>query len=93
MYPDSGTIKFKQLPEVPMAVCLKHVGTYDRLPESFAEVMHYIEANGYKVAGDYRIQFEEGMHNQRDPEKFITIIQVPVSKIEAPQSLPSEAYY
>ena len=38
MYPDSGTIKFKQLPEVPMAVCLKHVGTYDRLPESFAEV-------------------------------------------------------
>lgn len=92
LYRDSGNLKFKELAEVPMAVCLKHVGTYDALPESYAEAMRYIEANGYKVAGEYRIQFVEGMHNQRDPEKFVTIIQIPVVKNEI-HVLPSEAYY
>ena len=92
-YRDSSIIKFKKLPEVPTAVCLKHIGSYDTLPESFAEVMGYIERNGYKVSGKYRIQFEEGLHNQRNPEKFITIIQVPVVKIESLSVLPSDAYY
>ena len=93
LYQDSRIIRFKQLPEVPIAVCLKHVGPYDSLPESFAEVVRYIETNGYKMNGQYRIQFEEGMHNQRNPEKFITIIQIPVIKNEVHNSLPSEAYY
>jgi effector-binding domain-containing protein len=64
MYDDTDIIKFKQLPEVPKAVCLMHTGTYETINESFAEVMHYIETNGYKIAGLYRIQFEEGQHNQ-----------------------------
>lgn len=93
LYQDSSIIRFKQLPKVPIAVCLKHVGPYDSLPESFAEVVRYIETNGYKMNGQYRIQFEEGMHNQRNPEKFITIIQIPVIKNEVHNSLPSEAYY
>lgn len=93
MYKDTGIIKFKQLPEVPTAVCLKHVGTYDTFHESFAEVMRYIETNGYRVAGKYRIQFEDSIQNQRDPEKYITIIQVPVTKYEPHNTLPNETYY
>lgn len=84
MYSDTPVIKFKQLPEIPLAVCLKHVGTYDTFGESFAEVMNYIETQGYKVAGEYRIQFEESIQNQRDPEKYITIIQIPVIKNDFP---------
>jgi len=76
-----------------MAVCLKHVGSYDTFPESFAEVMRYIEANGYRVAGDYRIQFEDSIQNQRDPRKYITIIQVPVSRYGPHESLPNQTYY
>lgn len=93
MYSDTSIIKFKRLPEVPMAVCLKHVGTYDTFPESFAEVMRYIETHGYKLAGNYRIQFEDSIQNQRDPEKYITIIQVPVCKYEPHYSIPNETYY
>jgi len=90
MYQDTDIIKFKRLPEVPQAVCLKHVGTYDTFPESFAEVMRYVETHGYKVAGEYRIQFEDSIQNQRDPKKYITIIQVPVSKNEPQKFLPDE---
>lgn len=93
MYDDTDIIKFKQLPEVPKAVCLKHTGTYDTINESFAEVMHYIETNGYKIAGLYRIQFEEGQHNQKDPEKFVTIIQVPVTKNVLQTPPPNETNY
>lgn len=92
-YKDSSIIKFRRLPEVPMAVCLKHVGPYDTFPESFAEVMCYIEKHGYKVTGEYRIQFEDSIQNQRDPEKYITIIQVPVSKYDSQNTLPNETYY
>ncbi len=60
MYQDSGLIKFRRLPEVPKAVCLKHVGTYNTFPESFAMVMRYIETHGYRVAGKYRILLCEG---------------------------------
>ena len=76
-----------------MAVCLKHTGTYDTINESFAEVMHYIETNGYKIAGLYRIQFEEGQHNQKDPDKYITIIQVPVTKNVLQTPLLNETDY
>jgi DNA-binding transcriptional MerR regulator len=93
MYKNSSIINFKRLPEVPEAVCLKHVGTYDTFPESFAEVMRYIETHGYRVAGKYRIQFEDSIQNQRNPEKYITIIQVPVTKYEPHETLPNETYY
>lgn len=82
MYEDTNIIKFKRLPEVPMAVCLKHVGTYDLFPESFAKVMRYIEDHHYKMTGEYRIQFVSSIQDQRDPEKYITIIQVPVTRNE-----------
>lgn len=77
---DSTIVKFRRLPEVPMAVCLKHVGRYDSFGESFAEVMGYIEQKGFTMCGNYRISFEEAIHNQRNPERFVTIIQVPVAK-------------
>jgi DNA-binding transcriptional MerR regulator len=94
MYEDSELIKFKRLHEVATAVCLKHLGPYDTIHESFAEVMRYIADQGLKVAGLCRMQFEEGLHNQRDPKKFITIIQVPVIKdAKDVNRLPSETYY
>lgn len=93
MYQDTSIIKFKQLQAVPTAVCLKHVGSYDTLPESFAEVMRYIETHGYKMTGGYRIQFEDSIQNQRNPDKYVTIIQVPVIKRWQLHPVPSEVYY
>lgn len=94
MYEDTKTIKFKQLPEVPMAVCLKHTGPYDTFHGSFMEVMRYIDSHGYKVSGLYRMQYVEGLHNQKNPEKWITIIQVPVTKdVETVYTVPNETDY
>lgn len=93
MYKDTSIIKFKHLPEVPMAVCLKHVGNYNTFAASFAEVLRYIESHGLKMAGGYRIQFEESIQNQRNPEKYVTIIQVPVTGDNYKNPVPSEVYY
>ena len=93
MYEDTAIIKFRQIDEVPLAVCLKHTGAYDTFHESFTEVMRYIEENGFEVSGPFRIQFEESIYNQDDPEKWVTIIQVPVEKRVVQNRLPNEMYY
>lgn len=94
MYADSQLIKFKQLPEIPTAVCMKCLGPYNQMQDNFLSVFSYIAKQGYQVAGRHRIQYVEGSWNQKDPEKWVTIIQVPVRKRVAPNTLlPSEAYY
>lgn len=72
-------IKFKRLPAIPTAVCIKCYGTYNHLNESFAEIFRYIDEQGYRVSGLYRMQYVEGPWNQKDSDKWLTIIQVPVT--------------
>lgn len=94
MYHDTDIIKFKHLPEVPMAVCMKFVGPYDRYHEHFLEIFRYVAEHDYKVSGPYRTQYVEGPWNQKDPEKYVTVIQVPVTKqVETAQTLSNDVYY
>ncbi len=76
---DSAIVQFKRLDEVPMAVCMSHYGPYDLFYESYAKIYHYIEENGYKVAGMTRVSYIDGAWNQDDPEKWLSIFQVPVT--------------
>ena len=62
---------FKRLPAVPKALCMKHVGPYERFYESFTEAFRYIEEQGYKVAGQHRTCYIDGAWNQEDPEKWL----------------------
>lgn len=75
---DSDIIKFKRIPAVPTAVCMKHYGPYERLHESYAELFQHIEQQGYKVADRPRCCYIDGIWNQEDPEKWLTLIQVPI---------------
>jgi len=77
---DSDLIKFKEIPEVPTAVCMKVFGTYDKLYQSYINLFAWIEAEGYKVAGAPRANYIDGIWNQEDSDKWLTIIQVPVVK-------------
>ena len=77
---DSEIIKFKRLPEVPTAVCMKVYGPYDRLNPSLHDVLEWIEAKGYKIVDSPRYSYVDGIWNQDDPEKWLTIIQVPVTR-------------
>lgn len=78
---DSAIIQFKTLPAVETAVCMKHYGTYDRFYESYTQLFRYIEENGYKIAGQPRCVYVDGIWNQEDPALWLSIIQVPVEKL------------
>lgn len=78
MMDDTEFIKFKCLPAIPIAICMKCYGPY-RLQESFAELFQFINEQGYQISGLHRTQYVEGAWNQKDPEKWLTIIQVPVT--------------
>lgn len=78
MLPDTDFIQFRRLPAVPKALCLTHVGPYDRFYESFTLAMHYIEENGMTIAGKARYSYIDGPWNQDDPEKWVSLIQIPV---------------
>ena len=75
---DSAIIQFKRLSAIPKALCMKHVGPYERLYESFTEAFRYMEEQGYKIAGQPRACYIDGAWNQDDPEKWLTIIQIPI---------------
>ena len=77
---DSDIIKFKQIPQAAEAVCMKVYGPYDRLNENIREVLEWIEANGYTITYPPRYSYVDGIWNQEDPEKWLTIIQVPVTR-------------
>ena len=75
---DSAIIQFKRLPAVPKALCMKHVGPYERFYESFIEAFRYIDEHGYKPIGQHRTCYIDGVWNQEDPEKWLSVIQIPI---------------
>ena len=77
---DSDIIRFKELPEVPQAICMKAYGPYERLRGHYLTLFAEIARMGYKISGAPRASYVDGCWNQEDPEKWLTIIQVPVCK-------------
>ncbi|MBQ5891099.1 MAG: MerR family transcriptional regulator [Bacteroidales bacterium] len=75
---DSNIIQFKQLPAVEKALCIKHIGGYERFHESFAEAFRYMEEKGYKPVGHTRICYIDGVWNKDNPEQWLSIIQIPI---------------
>ena len=75
---DSAIIQFKRLPTVPKALCMKHIGPYERFYESFIEAFRYIDEQGYKPIGQHRTCYIDGVWNQEDPEKWLSVIQIPI---------------
>ena len=75
---DSAIIQFKRLPTVPKALCMKHIGPYERFYESFIEAFRYIDEQGYKPIGQHRTCYIDGAWNQEDPEKWLSVIQIPI---------------
>ncbi len=44
------------------------------------EIFAYLDKEGYKIADAPRAVYIDGIWNQEDPAKWLTIIQVPVEK-------------
>ena len=79
---DSDIVKFKTLPEYPTAICMKVYGPYGKLRESYLELFSEIAKMSYTIVDAPRACYVDGIWNQEDPEKWLTIIQVPVQKAE-----------
>lgn len=79
---DSDIIQFKTLPAVPEAICMKVYGPYERLKDSYQELFAAIASEGYIPVGNHRASYVDGIWNEEDPEKWLTIIQAPVRKAE-----------
>lgn len=75
---DSSIIQFKTLSAVPKALCMRHIGPYERFYESYAEAFSYMEEQGYKMAGHPRISYLVGAWCQDDPEQWVSVIQIPI---------------
>ena len=75
---DSTIIQFKRFTAVPKALCMKHVGPYERFHESFTEAFAYMEEQGYIIAGPLRTSYIDGAWNQDNPEQWLSIIKIPI---------------
>ncbi|MGM9694637.1 MAG: MerR family transcriptional regulator [Alloprevotella sp.] len=75
---DSSIIQFKILPAVPKALCVKHVGPYERFYETFTEAFRYMEEQGLKIADRPRTSYVDGAWNQQNPEQWVSVIQIPI---------------
>ena len=78
---DSEIVQFKQLPEVPLALCMKVYGANDKLETNRIQLLAEITQRGYHIVGAPRYNYVEGAWNQKNPQKWLTIIQVPVEKV------------
>lgn len=77
---DSDLIKFKELPEVPAALCISHYGAYEHMPETFAELYAYAEANGYEMSDRPRFCYIDGIWNKDTEDEWLTEIQFPIKR-------------
>lgn len=77
---DSELIQFKSLPEVPVALCINHCGAYEKMPETFAELYAYAEANGYELSDRPRFCYIDGIWNKDSVDEWLTEIQLPVKR-------------
>lgn len=59
---------------------MKAYGPYERLRGHYMTLFAGIARMGYKISGAPRASYVDGCWNQEDPEKWLTIIQVPVCK-------------
>lgn len=79
---DSELIKYKRLPEVPLAICMRVYGVQSKLPDACKYLCEeMITKRGYRVVGSPRFNYVVTFTRESDPEKWLTIIQVPVEKV------------
>ena len=65
---------------MPLAACLKVFGPYDKLYDNYVEFFAYLEKEGYRIVAAPRAVYIDGIWNQEDADKWLTIIQAPVDK-------------
>jgi effector-binding domain-containing protein len=79
--PESDRIKLRELPAIKQAASIIHEGNYEDVGGTYSQLLQWIEANGYRIAGPVREVYVQGPETGRDPSDYVTEIQLPVEKV------------
>lgn len=74
---ENERIKFRTVPATKV-LSIMHKGIYEQLGEAYAFICKYAEDNGFKVTGNSRECYIDGIWNKDDPADWLTEIQLPV---------------
>ena len=78
--PEGDRVTVYELPGATMA-CVVHKGAFNRFSQAYEAVLHWIEANGYKIVGPNReVYLYCTQPVRQDDESYVTEIQFPVEK-------------
>lgn len=79
--PAHPRVRERELPAEPALACTVHQGPYEELRHAYSALLGWIEANGYRIAGPDREVYLVGPERGRDPERYVTELQVPVERV------------
>jgi len=75
-----GDVKGREI-ERGVYACLSHSGSIEKLPDSYAAILKWIEENGYRINGPIREVYEKGIGaSAGSPQEYLIEIQFPVRK-------------
>ncbi|MHC1682977.1 MAG: GyrI-like domain-containing protein [Clostridiaceae bacterium] len=78
--PNNERIIFRDLEGYNEMACVIHKGSYERIAPTYNIMLKWIEENGYKIIGKNRALLLDGGWSVKNPEEYITEIQIPVAK-------------
>ena len=78
--PEGERLKGRELPAVEEMACIIHQGSYETIGGTYGQLMAWIEATGYRMAGPVREVYVQGPESGDDPSTYVTEIQLPVEK-------------
>ena len=70
----------KKLHDTQEYATLKHIGGYDTIYESYNKLLNAINIENKKIVGPPMEQFISGRWNEKDKNKYVTNIMIPISK-------------
>ncbi len=76
---DGDGFVFKDMPAVTVASVL-HKGPYEKIGSAYAYVMQWVEQRGYRVTGNIRESYIDGVWNKDSEEDWLTELQVPIER-------------
>ena len=72
---------YKEYPEIPQAATVRFSGPFDGGYDAASEKLaNWMETNGYAFAGPLRGHVVVSMHEESNPENWLTELQAPVEK-------------
>ena len=78
--PDGERVRNSALPAAKEMACVVHEGGFETIGATYGQMMAWIEANGYHVAGPCREVYVQWAQPGEDPSQNVTEIQMPVCK-------------